>query len=287
MTKITSSIGCSYRIEQVISEAKEYIVIVTPYLKIPAPLLSRLLQADKRAVKILLLYGKNELAKEQKEQLESFQNLNIYFLKNLHAKCFLNESTGLLSSMNLYEYSQVNNWELGVLFDEDDVILKDKLLEEIELMFSSAEAEVEKFQRFNLVKKRYSERLSDFLNNHFKTQKFQYCKEESEIFHDYWESIIAKEYPNKNMDIQINPENSRIDFVLNYQKAKLTKLKSSFNFNIFKDEFRVYNNNSDRISMYNSIFHRDKWETYSDKYKFEHIAKGIVRMKSYLEKKII
>ena len=176
MSKIVSTIGSSHRIEQVISEAREHIVIVTPYLKITAPLLSRLMQADKRGVKILLIYGKNEISKEQKEKLKSFQNLNLYFLNDLHAKCYLNESSGLLSSMNLYEYSQVNNWELGISFDQDDTIIKDQLLGEIELMFDSAVPKIENFKRFTLVKKRYAERLAEFLNNHFETDKFKYEK---------------------------------------------------------------------------------------------------------------
>lgn len=36
------------------------------------------------------------------------------FCENLHAKCYLNESEAILTSMNLYEYSQVNNQEMGV-----------------------------------------------------------------------------------------------------------------------------------------------------------------------------
>ena len=96
MSKLVSTIGSSHKIEQVISEAREFIVIVTPYLKITKSLLSRLFQADKRGVKILLIYGKNEISKEQSLKLKSFQNINIYFLKDLHAKCYINEFTGLI-----------------------------------------------------------------------------------------------------------------------------------------------------------------------------------------------
>ena len=40
------------------------------------------------------------------------------FCKNLHAKCYLNESTCIISSLNLYEFSQVNNNEMGVLIEK-------------------------------------------------------------------------------------------------------------------------------------------------------------------------
>ncbi len=36
------------------------------------------------------------------------------FCKNLHAKCYLNEESCIITSLNLYEFSQVNNNEMGV-----------------------------------------------------------------------------------------------------------------------------------------------------------------------------
>lgn len=42
------------------------------------------------------------------------------FCKNLHAKCYLNEETCIITSLNLYEFSQVNNNEMGVLLTRAD-----------------------------------------------------------------------------------------------------------------------------------------------------------------------
>ena len=42
------------------------------------------------------------------------------FLKNLHAKCYLNEAEALLTSMNLYKFSQENNDEMGILVSRED-----------------------------------------------------------------------------------------------------------------------------------------------------------------------
>ena len=49
------------------------------------------------------------------------------FCNNLHAKCYLNENKALLTSMNLYEFSQVNNNEMGILVtrDEDDDLYRE------------------------------------------------------------------------------------------------------------------------------------------------------------------
>ena len=49
------------------------------------------------------------------------------FCKNLHAKCYMNEEMCIITSLNLYEFSQVNNNEMGILIQrgEDSQLYKD------------------------------------------------------------------------------------------------------------------------------------------------------------------
>ncbi|MDE5030162.1 DNA repair protein, partial [Francisella tularensis subsp. holarctica] len=42
------------------------------------------------------------------------------FCKNLHAKCYMNETYCIITSLNLYEFSQINNNEMGVYISLDD-----------------------------------------------------------------------------------------------------------------------------------------------------------------------
>jgi PDZ domain-containing secreted protein len=42
------------------------------------------------------------------------------FCQNLHAKFYANESQSLICSLNLYDFSQINNHELGVLIVKDE-----------------------------------------------------------------------------------------------------------------------------------------------------------------------
>ena len=56
----------------------------------------------------------------EKDKFQSFQNINIYFLANLHAKCYLNENTALITSMNLYGYSEENNREMGIEINKSE-----------------------------------------------------------------------------------------------------------------------------------------------------------------------
>ena len=82
-------------------------------------------------IDVRVIYGKKELLPEENSWLESMTSIKTSFCQALHAKCYLNEKHALLTSMNLYEYSQVNNHEMGILVSrEEDPELYDEIHEE-------------------------------------------------------------------------------------------------------------------------------------------------------------
>jgi len=80
------------------------------------------LLADKNRLKIdvRIVYGKSELQPEEINWLKELTYIRTSFCKNLHAKCYLNEELCIIASLNLYEFSQVNNNEMGVLIRRAD-----------------------------------------------------------------------------------------------------------------------------------------------------------------------
>nr|WP_246254484.1 hypothetical protein [Comamonas jiangduensis] len=54
------------------------------------------------------------------EWLKAQSYIRTSFCKNLHAKCYLNESDAIVTSLNLYEFSQINNNEMGILIRRED-----------------------------------------------------------------------------------------------------------------------------------------------------------------------
>ena len=66
-------------------------------------------------------FGKNEndLSRSMKPDdfnfFKEFHNIEIRYEKRLHAKYYANEKSAILTSMNLYNYSQDNNIEAGIL----------------------------------------------------------------------------------------------------------------------------------------------------------------------------
>lgn len=61
------------------------------------------------------------------EWLRGLTYIRTSFCKNLHAKCYMNEEMCIITSLNLYEFSQVNNNEMGILIQrsEDGQLYKD------------------------------------------------------------------------------------------------------------------------------------------------------------------
>ena len=53
--------GIAASIEKIIRDAKEYIVIISPYVKVDSTYLDRLYEAEQRHIKIYLIFGKDDL----------------------------------------------------------------------------------------------------------------------------------------------------------------------------------------------------------------------------------
>ena len=115
MAKFLSTAGLSYRLEGIIQNANERLFIISPFLKINERIKALLEDKDRMKIDIRVVYRENELQPKEKNWLESMASIRTSFLKNLHAKCYLNENEALLTSMNLYEFSQQNNYEMGII----------------------------------------------------------------------------------------------------------------------------------------------------------------------------
>ncbi|MBQ2548779.1 MAG: hypothetical protein II558_07725 [Treponema sp.] len=112
--------GIAASIEKIIRTAREHIVIISPYIKVDKTYIERLHEADRNNVRIHIVFGKKDMADFEKDKFQNFRNLNIYFLENLHAKCYMNENSALITSMNLYGYSEENNREMGLFINRSD-----------------------------------------------------------------------------------------------------------------------------------------------------------------------
>lgn len=140
MADFLTTKGTSYRIETIIIEAKKELTLVSPYLQISKTFFERLKDASKRKVKIRIIYGKDELKPNEKNSLAELGNIELYFFENLHAKCYFNELDMVITSMNMYEFSENNNREMGVhITKKTDTELFEKAVNEAHSIIHSSE----------------------------------------------------------------------------------------------------------------------------------------------------
>ena len=132
MAKFLDTTGVSYHLQQLINKANEKLVLISPYLKINERIKESLEDKNRLKIDIRVIYGKNDLHPEENNWLKSMTSIRSSFCKDLHAKCYLNESEVIITSMNLYEFSQVNNNEMGIyVVKETDPILYNEIYEEV------------------------------------------------------------------------------------------------------------------------------------------------------------
>lgn len=127
MAEFLTTSGTSYIIEKIIIEAQNKLVLVSPYLQLSKTLYERLKDTSKRKVSITVIYGKDELKPNERNSIAELENLRLYYFENLHAKCYFNESSMVITSMNMYAFSEKNNREMGVQIDrniDSDLYLK-------------------------------------------------------------------------------------------------------------------------------------------------------------------
>src|SRR3989338_3082394 len=131
MVKFLDTTGVSNELAQIIKTAKERLIIISPYLQISDRFKEMLDDQDRMKLDIRIIYGKSELQPQESNWLKSLKSVRTSICKNLHAKCYLNEKESLISSMNFYEFSQMNNNEMGiVVYKSEDSQLYNDINEE-------------------------------------------------------------------------------------------------------------------------------------------------------------
>jgi len=117
MAKYLRTSSITAELENLIRDARKELYIISPYLKLSDNIKELLNDKEREKVDVRIIFGKQELAPSEMSYLEKLKYVRLYFSKNLHAKCYLNESKMIIASMNLYEFSQQNNREMGILID--------------------------------------------------------------------------------------------------------------------------------------------------------------------------
>lgn len=96
------------------------------------------LNIQKRDIRII--YRENKLQVEESNWLESQIGIRTSLCNSLHSKCYLNENEAIVTSMNLYSFSQQNNDEMGIhVTKENDADLYNDIYDEVQRLLTISE----------------------------------------------------------------------------------------------------------------------------------------------------
>lgn len=119
----------SEKIYDTIYNSEKYLFILSPFIQLDDYFKKEVFKThlNNSSVHIIIGFGKNEsnvhrsFKREDIEYFIQFPNITIVYIPNLHAKYYGNEKKSIITSMNLIDYSFVNNIEFGV-YSEKNII---------------------------------------------------------------------------------------------------------------------------------------------------------------------
>ena len=135
MAKYLDTSHISSELMELLKEAKEKIILVTFSVQVNTQIQERLKTKSKIGTlsEITLIYGNTKPKKSELQWMSEIDDLKVWQKTNLHAKCYINEKKAIICSMNLYDYSQTTNVEMGFLITkEEDPEAYKKMMEDID-----------------------------------------------------------------------------------------------------------------------------------------------------------
>ncbi|WP_185117410.1 MULTISPECIES: hypothetical protein [Weeksellaceae] len=112
----------SEKIYDTIYNSEKYLLILSPFIQLDPYFKNEVFKThlNNSSVHIIIGFGKNEndvsksFKKEDFDYFMQFPNITIVYIPKLHAKYYGNENKSVVTSMNLIDYSFINNIEFGV-----------------------------------------------------------------------------------------------------------------------------------------------------------------------------
>jgi phosphatidylserine/phosphatidylglycerophosphate/cardiolipin synthase-like enzyme len=120
MAKFINTRKAVSEIEDLIKNAGERLILVSPYLKLSKDFKELLTYRNSKDKITTVIFGKQELNPDEMKFLQGLRFVILKYNEDLHAKCYVNDDKMVITSLNLYEFSMANNKEMGVLIDKND-----------------------------------------------------------------------------------------------------------------------------------------------------------------------
>jgi phosphatidylserine/phosphatidylglycerophosphate/cardiolipin synthase-like enzyme len=120
-------------LEDLIQNAGQKLILISPFLKMSGDFFERLERRDKQNRGTTIVFKENQLDSAHLEKLSRLRFVLLLSYDKLHAKCYYTENKMIITSLNILEYSMANNKEMGVLIEpnnpEDKKLFEEALAE--------------------------------------------------------------------------------------------------------------------------------------------------------------
>jgi len=142
MAKFLGSSATAFHLEQLIKTARERLVLINPLLKFSGR--TKELLEEKSGLDVQVVYGKCDLQPDEVQGLRGVPFVHTHFCRSLTAKCYVNEQQCIVTSLDLLDFGQVTNNEVGVLISraEDPDLYNDANEEAQRLLRLSEEVRI-------------------------------------------------------------------------------------------------------------------------------------------------
>lgn len=134
MVDFFETTGVTAALRNLFLETKSYLYLISPYVHLSDTSKELLREVDAvPGIQITLFCRKDsKISGDDLNFLQmTLKNVEVYEIKNLHATCYLNENTAIITSMNVFPFSQENNREMGIRVDKSDGTVYNAMYQEI------------------------------------------------------------------------------------------------------------------------------------------------------------
>ena len=213
MIKFLTTNGINFHLEELLKNAQKEIILISPYIQLQRRIKEILSQKKDSGLDIIFVCR----AKDLKEDPSRFST-KVFDCPTLHAKCYMNEHEAIVTSLNLYEFSQQNNEEMG-------------------FYIKSSSASLSTLQKWFL---KFHIKDSDTHNQLFReiaTQAKQLCKNQINQFSPLHQDVLVADKGNlleqrlvKSNQTNLPPSPINQNVLVVSKKYSLVQLDAIFNF---------------------------------------------------------
>ena len=215
MAEFLDTQGVSYYLKKLIDNSNDKLYLISPYLQLNNQLKLSLEDRHKFSIDIVIIYGKvTDINPDDSEWLKSMPGIKLMFHKDLHAKCYFNEQEAIITSMNLYMFSQQNNVEMGIYISkEKDEELYKQIASEVDRIKRGSEHRTISVQKVETVKKeiksapKYSQKPTGYCIRTGVEIPFNIEKPLSKEAYKKWNEYADPEYKEKYCHFSGEPSN--------------------------------------------------------------------------------